>query len=221
MIQAVIFDLDGTLVDSNEFHVTAWQRAFQHFGKDFSREELHRHIGKGADQYLPSLLSREEVQKLGKQIDQYRSELYQKEFLPRVRAFPGVRPLFERLARDGRRIALASSGKGSELSHYKKIAHIEDLVDCETTADDAESSKPAPDIFGAVLKELGNPVPETVLNVGDTPYDAEAARKTGVATVGVLSGGFTETELRGAGVIAVYRDIADILEHCDESPLSK
>jgi HAD superfamily hydrolase (TIGR01549 family) len=221
MIQAVIFDLDGTLVDSNEFHVTAWQRAFHHFGRDFSREQLHRHIGKGADQYLPALLTEEEVRTIGKQIDEYRSKLFQQEFLTRVRVFPQVRELFERLAREGKRIALATSGKEKELNHYKKIAGIEDLIDCQTTADDADRSKPAPDIFAASLEKLGNPAPGTALAVGDTPYDAEAAAKTGLAAVGVLSSGFTETELREAGMIAIYRDVADLLDHYDSSPLSK
>jgi phosphoglycolate phosphatase-like HAD superfamily hydrolase len=95
------------------------------------------------------------------------------------------------------------------------------LVDCETTAEDADHSKPAPDIFAAALEKLGKPDPGTVLTVGDTPYDAEAAAKTGVATAGVLSGGFSEAELRRAGMVAIYRDVADILDHYDSSPLSK
>jgi HAD superfamily hydrolase (TIGR01549 family) len=220
MIQAVLFDLDGTLVDSNEWHVTAWQRAFHHFGREFSREQLHAHIGKGADQYLPALLTKEELRKFGKQVDEYRSELFQKEFLPLVRPFPKVQELFERLRRDRKRIALATSGKKKELDHYKKIAGIEKLVDCETSADDADHSKPAPDVFAASLDKLGDPDPRTVLAVGDTPYDSEGAGKIGIATIGVLCGGFSEAELHKAGMIAIYRDPADILEHYEDSPLA-
>ena len=219
MIEAVIFDVDGTIVDSNEFHVRAWDCAFRRFGKKFPLEQLRQQIGKGADQYLPEFLSPEEVQTIGKQIDEYRSELYRKEYLPLVRPFPKVRQLFERIKRDGKRIALASSGKNQELKVYKKIAQIEDLVDSATTSEDADKSKPAPDIFEAALEKLGNPSPHKAVAVGDTPYDAEAAKKVGVSTIGVLSGGFSAEQLRQAGVIALYRDPADLLEHYDQSPL--
>jgi HAD superfamily hydrolase (TIGR01549 family) len=219
MIEAVIFDVDGTIVDSNEFHVRAWDCAFRRFGKKFPLEQLRQQIGKGADQYLPEFLSPEEVQTIGKQIDEYRSELYRKEYLPLVRPFPKVRQLFERIKRDGKRIALASSGKNQELKVYKKIAQIEDLVDSATTSEDADKSKPAPDIFEAALEKLGNPSPHKVVAAGDTPYDAEAAKKVGVSTIGVLCGGFSAEQLRQAGVIALYRDPADLLEHYDQSPL--
>src|SRR3954451_2484691 len=169
MIKAVVFDLDGTLVDSNELHVEAWDRAFQKFGKHFSREQLHQQVGKGGDQYLPAFLTQEELRTIGPKIEKYRTELYQKEYLPRVKPFPKVRELLLRVRESGKRVALDSSGKGLELAHYKKIAHIEDLVDVETTADDAEKSKPAPDIFVAALDQLGLPAVEAKV-VGDTPY---------------------------------------------------
>jgi HAD superfamily hydrolase (TIGR01509 family) len=219
MIEAVIFDIDGTIVDSNEFHVRAWDRAFRHFGKEFPLDELRQQIGKGADQYLPEFLNPGELRTIGKKIDQYRSELYRNEYLPLVPPFPRVRQLFERIKRDGKRIALASSGKDQELKVYRKVAEIDDLVDCAATSDDADESKPAPDIFEAALEKLGSPSPHKILAVGDTPYDAEAAKKVGVQTIGVLCGGFREAQLRQAGVIALYRDPADLLEQYDESPL--
>ena len=217
MVEAVIFDVDGTIVDSNELHVDAWDRAFRHFGKEFGRERLRQQIGKGADQYLPEFLSEEEMKVFGKQIDQYRSELFKKEYLPQVRPFEGVQELFQRIRRDGKKIALASSGKEQEIKAYQKIAKIEDLIDTATTADDAEESKPEPDIFAAALQKLGRPAPGNVLAVGDTPYDAEAAGKIGIATIGVLCGGFSETELREAGMIAIYRDLADLLGQYETS----
>lgn len=220
MINAVIFDIDGTIVDSNELHVAAWDRAFRHFGKQFPHPQLRKQIGKGADQYLPEFLNEEELRELGKKIDAYRSELYKKEYLPQVRPFPKVRELFQRVRQDGKKIALASSGKKQELEVYLKIAQIEDLVDSATTADDADQSKPAPDIFAAALAKLDHPPAGTVVAVGDTPYDAEAAKKVGIATVGLLCGGFAEAELRKAGMIAIYRDPADLLEHYDSSPLA-
>lgn len=219
MIQAVIFDLDGTLIDSNEAHVLAWDRTFRHFGKNFPIDQLRKHIGKGVDQYLPEFLSPEEVGTIGKQIDEYRSNLFKKEYLPHLRPFPGVRDLFERIRRDGKRIALATSGKRQELRFYKKLAQIEDLTDCEVTADDADKSKPAPDLFEATLKNLGDPPAKAVKNVGDTPYDVEGAGKAGISTIAVLCGGFSEAELRAAGAIAIYKDPAALLKHYETSPI--
>lgn len=220
MIQAVIFDLDGTLVDSNELHVASWERAFRKFGKRFSLEELREQIGKGSDQYLPEFLNEDEMKRFGKELDKYRSELYTKEYLPRVKPFPKVRELFQRIKRDGKRIALATSSKTAESKIYKKLLKLEDLVDAETNADDAEKSKPCPDIFEAALDKLDNPSPDEVIVVGDTRFDVEAARKIGLKTIGLLCGGRPEQALRGAGAIAIYRDPADLLQQYEQSALA-
>jgi HAD superfamily hydrolase (TIGR01509 family) len=218
MIRAVIFDLDGTVVDSNELHVSAWDRAFRHFGKHFPRQQLRKQIGKGADQYLPEFLNGNELHTLGPKIDKYRSHLYETEYLPKVRPFPKIRELFERIKRGGKKIALASSGKKREVAAYKKIAEIAQFIGCETSADDAAESKPAPDIFEASLRQLGNPPPETAVTIGDTPYDIEAAGRIGLRTIGLLCGGFKTEALHGAA--AIYADPADLLEHYDASLLA-
>ena len=158
---------------------------------------------------------------MGKELDRFRGEVWRKKYLPRVKPFPRVRELFVRVRKDGKQIVLASSAKGDELEIYKKIAHIEGLVDQETSADDVESSKPDPDIIHAVLRKLGDADPTEVIMVGDTPYDAEAAKKAGVRAIGLLSGGFPEIELRAAGCIAIYDGPADLLEHYEESPLAE
>ena len=220
MIEAVIFDLDGTLVDSNELHVASWERAFRRFGKRFSLEALRRQIGKGSDQYLPEFLNEDEMKQFGKELDDYRSDLFTKEYLPRVKPFPEVRELFERIKRDGKRIALATSSKKSESKIYKKLLHIEDLTDVETNAADAEKTKPCPDIFEAALQKLDDPPPNEVIVVGDTPYDVEAALKLDLKTIGLLCGGRPEKTLRAAGAIAIYRDPADLLAEYDTSPLA-
>ena len=220
MIEAVIFDLDGTLVDSNELHVQSWERAFRKFGKRFSAEALHQQIGKGSDQYLPEFLNEEEIKRFGKELDEYRSELFTKEYLPRVKPFPKVRELFERIRQDGKRIALATSSKKSESKIYKKMLEIEDLIDAETNADDAEKSKPCPDIFEAALHKLDDPPVNETIVVGDTPFDVEAALKIGLKSIGMLCGGRPEELLVRAGAIAIYRDPADLLACYDQSPIS-
>ena len=221
MITAVIFDIDGTLVDSVDLHAEAWQVALERFGKKVSFPEVRRQIGKGGDQLLPVFLSAREMEKFGDELEQYRSKLFKKEYLPRVTAFPGVRQLFERIRQDQKRIALASSAKGDELKTYKTIAGIDDLIEAETSSDDAERSKPYPDIFEAALAELGDVAPDRILVIGDTPYDAQAAGKANLRTVGLMCGGWNEEELRRAGCIAIYRDPADLLSRYDDSPISR
>jgi HAD superfamily hydrolase (TIGR01549 family) len=221
IITAVIFDIDGTLVDSVDLHAAAWQAAFERFGKKISFAEVRRQIGKGGDQLMPVFLSRQELEKVGEELEQWRGELFKKEFLPRVKAFPGVRQLFQRIRQHNKRIALASSAKEDELKIYKTIAGIDDLVEAETSADDAEKSKPHPDIFQAALAQLGEITPAEVLVVGDTPYDAQAAGKASLRTIGVMSGGWSEDDLRQAGCMAIYRNPLDLLSRFGDSPISQ
>jgi HAD superfamily hydrolase (TIGR01549 family) len=218
--KAVIFDVDGTLVDSVDLHARAWQEALAHFGKRFDFERVRSQIGKGGDQLMPVFLTQDELEEFGEELEEYRGELFKREYLPRVRGFPSVRELFLRVKDEGLQIALASSAKADELKTYKKIADIEDLVEEETSSDDAEKSKPHPDIFEAALSRLGDIRPSEAVVVGDTPYDAEAAGKAGLQTIGLLSGGFPEEDLRAAGCAAIYRDPADLLANYDTSPLA-
>jgi HAD superfamily hydrolase (TIGR01509 family) len=220
-VQAVIFDVDGTLIDSVDAHARAWQEVLARHGFELPFERVRHQIGKGGEKLLAALLPGDVAGRLGKQIERERLELFREEYLPRIRPFPGTRALFERIKRDGLRIALASSAKGEELENYKRIAEIEDLIEVETSSDDAEHSKPDPDIFEAALAKLEDMPPEAAIAVGDTPYDAEAAAKAGIRTIGMLCGGFPAAELEAAGCIALYRDPADLLERYDESPLGR
>ena len=221
MIEAVIFDIDGTLVDSVDLHAQAWCVAFKKFGKNVEFDAVRFQIGKGADQLLPVFLSPAELAQFGKALDDYRSNLYKKDYLPKVKPFPKVRELFQRILQDGKRIALASSAKGDELKTYKEIAQIEDLIHAETSSDSAEESKPQPDIFDAAIEELGDLPRSHAIVVGDTPYDAEAAGKAGLRTIGMLCGGWSEKDLREAGCIAIYRDPADLLANYENSPTAR
>ncbi len=216
MIKAMIFDVDGTLVDSVAIHAKAWQEAFEEFGHTISFEDLRGQIGKGGDELMPVFLSEDEINTKGKDLKARRSDILTEKYLPQIKAFPQVRALFERLRADGITLALASSAKSDEVETYKKRADIADLVDVETSSDDAERSKPHGDIFQAALDRLDGVAPDHAIVVGDTPYDAQAAAKVGLRTIGVLSGGFPERDLRAAGCFAIYRDPADMLARYDD-----
>ena len=218
MPKAIIFDLDGTLVDSVKLHAMAWQDAFGDFGRDHDLQSLHDQIGVGGDQLLPVFMSAVDIEKDGERLEEHRGKILKSRYLDQIVAFPSVRALFQRLLDDGKVIALASSAKQEELSHYKMLADIGDLLQAETSSDDAERSKPHPDIFQAALKKLGV-VPTDAIVVGDTPYNAEAATKAGIRTVGLLCGGWSEADLVKAGCIAVFRDPADLLDRYVASPL--
>jgi HAD superfamily hydrolase (TIGR01549 family) len=215
-VLAFIFDIDGTLVDSNELHVDSWDCAFRRFDKQFPREQLRAQIGKGSDQYLPEFLTPEEINRFGKELDEYRSDLFKKEYRPKVRPFPKVRELFQRIHDDKKRIVLASSGKKSDTEYYVDLLKIGDLIDGCVSGDDAESSKPAPDIFAASLEKLDDISPDNAVTVGDTKFDIEAAGKASLKTIAFLCGGTLEPVLRETGAIAIYREPADFLAYYDE-----
>jgi HAD superfamily hydrolase (TIGR01509 family) len=219
MPKAVFFDMDGTLVDSVDLHADSWARTFAHFGRYIPVEKVRFQIGKGGDQLLPHLLGQEDADARGEVMAAYRADLFKREYISRVKPFPGVPDLFRHIRERGLKIAIASSAKADELKVYKKIAGVEGLTDLDTTSEDAEKSKPHPDIFQAALTKLGLS-PLDVVVVGDTHYDIEAAAKAGMGTIGMLCGGFPEVVLRGAGAVAIYRDPVHLLADYATSPLA-
>ena len=219
MVKAVIFDIDGTLVDTVDMHAEAWQRAFREFGKKIDFQTIRDQVGKGGDQLMPVFLSKEELDDFGKQLEKRRGEIYQEDYMPKAKPFPKVRELFERIKSDGKQIALASSAPKKELEFYKQLLNISDLLEEETSADDAQKSKPEPDIFQAAVNKLKDIRPADCIVVGDTPYDATAAAKAGIQAVGVLSGGFPEQWLRDSGCKEIYRDPADLLAQYGNSAI--
>ena len=221
MVQAILFDIDGTLIDSVDFHAESWQRTFREFGKRVEFDAIRHQIGKGSDLLLPVFWTQEELKRLKEPMSKHRGSLFAREYMPRIRPFPAVRELFERIRRDGKKIVLASSADEDQLRHFKEIAGIADLLDDDVSSGEVERSKPHPDVFEAALAKAGISDPREALAVGDTPSDAEAAGKAGIRTIGVLCGGFPEDELRRAGCVVVYRDPADFLKHYDESPLAR
>jgi HAD superfamily hydrolase (TIGR01509 family) len=218
--KAAIFDMDGTLLDSVDLHALAWQEALLKFGHDVGFEQARSQIGKGGDKLLPVFLSADEQRDHGKELEEWRSNRFKVEYLPLVRPFSAVPDLLRRVRDSGVQIAVASSAKMDELDKYLDIAGIADLVDLTTSSDDVEESKPAPDIFETVLKKLEIDGSKAVA-IGDTPYDAEAAGKAKIATIGVLCGGFTESSLRQAGCAEIYPGPAALFARFANSLLAR
>ena len=218
--KAAIFDLDGTLLDSVDLHAIAWQEALLKFGHDVSFDQVRGQIGKGGDKLIPVFLSADEQRDHGKEMEEWRGNRFKTEYLPLVRPFSAVPDLLRRVRDAGLRIAVASSAKKDEVDKYLDIARITDLVDLKTSSDDVEESKPAPDIFEIVLKKLKIEGADAVA-IGDTPYDAEAAGKAKIATIGVLCGGFTESSLRQAGCVEIYPGPAALFARFSNSLLAK
>ncbi|MFL6539187.1 MAG: HAD family hydrolase, partial [Chthoniobacterales bacterium] len=179
---------------------------------------LHEQVGKGGDNYIPSLLNAAEVQSFGDELNKFRGDIFKEKYMDRVQPFPKVRELFERIRNDGKRIVLASSGNEDEIQHYIKLLNVRDVADVYTTKTDVKHSKPNPDIFARALTLVDVSADDAVV-VGDTPYDVQAAKKIDVRTIGVLCGGFPEDQLRASGAIAIFHDPADLLENYTRSPL--
>ncbi|HSI06917.1 MAG: HAD family hydrolase [Myxococcota bacterium] len=209
---SVIFDVDGTLVDSVDLHARAWQEAFDHFGKHVAFDAVRAQIGKGGDQLVPHFLSPRELSAIGDKLEKFRGEIFKRNYMPQVRAFPRTRELFERLVGDDVKVALASSAKPHELKHYIEVARIGDLIDAKTAAADVEKTKPDPEVVRVALERLGKPAPAKVRMVGDTPWDVEAAHAAGVACISVLCGGFPEADLKRAGSDGIFEGPADLIE---------
>jgi len=220
VIEAVLCDIDGTLVQSNWLHAAAWKDAFTAMDINVELEAIRRQIGKGGDELIPVFVPWWRRSAVEEPLKTYRKFVFQQDYLAQVKPLPKVRDLLLRLKDAGIRLSLASSADKDDLKIYKKIAYIEDLIEESSSADDAQKSKPHPDIFQATLKKLGLPA-SRVLALGDTPYDAEAAGKAGISTIGVTTGGWSKEELLEAGCIEVYTDVAELLDRFEESAFTR
>lgn len=219
-MKAVIFDIDGTLIDSVDLHARAWREAFEHFGVELTFKEIRDQIGKGGDKILPTYLSKEQIADFGEKLKEWRGEHFKKNYLQSVRPFHDSHDLLLKVKRSGKLLAAGSSAKQVELDYYLNLLNAKDLFDVTTSADDVDESKPSPDIFEVALKKLNSTFDDTIV-VGDTPYDVEAALKAGLATIGFLSGGFSEERLTKAGAIKIYDGPTGLLKDFGASPIEK
>ena len=218
MIEALLCDIDGTLVQSNWLHAEAWQVALGAMGIHLELEDLRRQIGKGGDELIPVYVPWWKQKHVEEPLKALRKLVFEQDYLSQVKPLPMAREFLVRLKDVGIRPALASSADKADLQIYKRIVGMEDLIEEEASASDTSNAKPHPDIFEATLKRLGLPA-EKCMALGDTPYDAEAAGKAGIRTIGVETGGWSREDLLAAGCVEVYKSVADLLEHFDDSLL--
>lgn len=215
MYRAAIFDVDGTLVDSNDAHAQAWVNALAGHGRRVEFARVRPLIGMGGDKLLPEVAGISVDSPEGRAIDANRREIFLRDFLPRLQPTRGAKQLLEWLKDEGLTLVVASSAQDSELQKLLRVAGAEKFIESTTSSDDAERSKPDPDIVRAAIDRTGHPPAEVVM-IGDTRYDIEAARRAGIDIIALRSGGSTDRDLDGA--VAVYSDPADLLEHYDFSP---
>lgn len=218
MPRGVIFDIDGTLVDSNRAHAESWAETLASHGYSVPADRVQPLIGMGGDKLLPQLIGVDIESDEGRRLSEHRTRLFFEKYAPGLRALPGARELAERFRADGLVLVVATSASEEELDKLLRIAGIADLLEATTSSDDADRSKPDPDIVQAAVRRAGLPAKDLVM-IGDTPYDVEAATRAGVPIVAVRSGGWDGQSLNGA--LAVYDDVAAILAGYGNSVFSR
>jgi HAD superfamily hydrolase (TIGR01549 family) len=212
---AAILDVDGTLVDTNYQHAVAWYRAFRDNGIVLPVWRIHRHIGMGGDQLVAALTDEQTDRDKGEEIRDAEKGHYS-ELIGEVETLEGSRELIEDLKQRGHAVVLASSAPQDDIDHYLDLLDARELADGWTTSDDVDSTKPEPDLVEAAVEKAGG---GDAVMVGDSTFDCEAAKRAGLETVAVMTGGFSEQELRDAGAVAVFESITALRESLDDTPL--
>ncbi len=216
-LRAILLDIDGTLVDSNDAHAAAWSEASVEFGYDRPASFFRPLIGMGGDHVLPRIdPALKDDDNPGKAIAARRGEIFAANYLPTLTATPGAKALVEHMKHCGLQCVVASSAKADELDALLAVADIRDLIDTTTTSEEAAVSKPAPNIIETALQKAHVAADDVVL-LGDTPYDITAAARAGVLVLALRCGGWDDLAL--AGALAIYDDPADLLAHYDHSAL--
>jgi len=218
LLKGVIFDIDGTLLDSNDAHASSWVETFAEAGYEVPFDVVSPLIGMGGDKLLPDTIGVSQDSAEGKKLGKRRSEIFRERYLPQLRPLKGARELVLRVRDDGLKALVATSAKDKQLEALLKAANVGDLMEERATASDAKRSKPDPDIVHAAVQQSGIP-PTQLVMIGDTPYDVEASTKAGVTIIAFRSGGWNDDDLEGAAEI--YDGPADLVEHYDSSLIGK
>ena len=216
-LRAVLFDVDGTLVDSNDAHAHAWVRAFAEHGIAVDFAAVRRCIGMGGDKLMPAVSGVAHESPRGEAIAGRRSAIFTQEFVPRLKPFRDASRLVAVIKERGFTAVAASSARKDELQPLLAIAGADSLMDAATSSDDAEESKPEPDIINAALTRAEVAAASAIM-IGDTPYDVEASRRAGVPIIALRCGGWSDADLQGAR--AIYDGPWDLLANIDASPLA-
>ncbi|MFL6734835.1 MAG: HAD family hydrolase [Sphingomicrobium sp.] len=219
-IKAILFDIDGTLVDSNEQHIRSWIDAFRTLGHEFDHATVHAQIGKGGDNLVPSLLP-DVTDEEKKQLSDAAGEAFKLRYRSQVRPFRGARELIHRAYQDGKLIVLASSASREELDYWVELLDVAPRLTATTSRDEVQHSKPAPDIFLAALDKVAPVQPHEAVVIGDTPYDLSAARKNAIPAIAVRSGGFPDDVMRSLHPVAIYDHVQALLAAYESSPLAE
>ena len=208
----MLLDIDGTIVDSNDKHADCWVEAFAHFGRKVDRETIRMQIGKGGDLLVPDTLNAREMRRFGEPLKKYRGELWKRKYMKTVEPFPGAVESIRTIHARGIKLALASSSNPDEVEYYVELLGVGDLLEGATSKEDAELSKPSPEIFEAALERVKSD-PARTFAVGDTPYDILAAHRVPVPVIAVRCGGFPEETLTKAEYL--FEDLADMTRELD------
>lgn len=218
MLGGIIFDVDGTLLESNDAHAESWVEIFSEAGYDVPFDVVRPLIGMGGDKLLPKTIGVEADTPEGKRLGRMRWRLFKERYLPALRPFDGARALVQRIRNDGLATIIATSAENEELHELLKAAEVSDLMEEKATSTDAARSKPDPDIVRSAVEKSGLPA-SRLLMIGDTPYDVEAATKAGVPIIAFRSGGWLDPELSGAS--AIYDGPGDLLANYETSPIGR
>jgi phosphoglycolate phosphatase-like HAD superfamily hydrolase len=213
-VRAVFFDIDGTLVDSNELHVLAWHQAFLKHGQSIALHAIRRQIGKGGDLLLPALLPDSE-RELRESVNSAHGDIFHSRYLHQVKPFPRASELIKAVSSRGIKTLIASSAKKPELDYYVRMLGVTDLLTGAVTSEDVETSKPAADIFAVALQKAAPAQAAQTLAIGDTIYDVSSALKSNIRTIALRTGPFSDAELQQAGAIAIYNDVAALFDDLD------
>lgn len=218
MYRAVIFDVDGTLVDSNDAHAQAWVQALDEHGRHVEFSRVRPLIGMGSDKLLPTLTGISTGTPEGQALVERRREIFLHDFVAQLHPTPGAQRLLEWLRDERMTLGIATSAHEDELAALLHVAGVSKFFEATTTSDDADRSKPDPDIVSAAMRRTGCPANDTIM-IGDTPYDVEAAQRAGIRIIALRTGGWSDADLRGA--LAIYDSPEDLVERFDASPFKR